>query len=100
VPKDTRTLRERGRFKGILCREALRLRAEPGDGVFGGCSMRTAHHTSMLWHVSFEGEGGIDQGGLFRESLTEMSKELHGPLLGLFVECPNNRRATGSNMDK
>ena len=69
-------------------------------GTLEGHSMRTAHHTSMLWHVSFEGEGGIDQGGLFRESLTEMSKELHGPLLGLFVECPNNRRATGSNMDK
>eukprot|EP00976_Prorocentrum_cordatum_P066576 1178370-Prorocentrum_minimum.AAC.3 len=40
-------------------------------------TMRTAQHTSMLWHVSFEGEGGIDQGGLFRESLMEMSKELH-----------------------
>lgn len=66
----------------------------------GAHSMRTAQHTSMLWHVSFEGEGGIDQGGLFRESLMEMSKELHSDAAPLFIECPNKRRSMGSNMDK
>ena len=59
------------------------------------------------WVTTFEGEGGSDHGGLFRDSLREICAELqvcnsfartHG--LQLLVPCPNQRRCRGSNQDK
>jgi hypothetical protein len=48
-----------------------------------------------FWSVQFEGEGGSDHGGLFRESLRELCSELQAPhgALRLLVPCPNDRRA-------
>jgi hypothetical protein len=48
-----------------------------------------------FWSAKFEGEGGVDQGGLFRESLREMCAELQAPrgALRLLVPCPNDARS-------
>ena len=43
-----------------------------------------AGEPATLWRVDFEGEGGIDSGGLFRESICDMCAELQvaAPLPG------------------
>lgn len=55
----------------------------------------------MFWEIKFEGEGGVDYGGLFRDSLREICAELqcHGALQ-LLVPCPNNKYAVALNQDK
>ncbi len=43
--------------------------------------------------MTFEGEGGIDAGGLFRDSLREICAELQSEgSLKLLIPCPNQRR--------
>ena len=41
--------------------------------------------------MNFVGEGAIDAGGPYRESLSDMTKELWMPHLALFVPCSNRR---------
>lgn len=48
---------------------------------------------------SFEGEGGTDHGGLFRESLHDACAELQSDATPLFIQCPNGRNNTGFNRD-
>lgn len=63
---------------------------------------------AALWHVVLEGEGGMDAGGLFRESLREMCAELQptaatpppGGGLGLLVPSPNHRAGAGLGRDR
>jgi hypothetical protein len=52
--------------------------------------------------MSFEGEGGNDAGGLFRDSLREICAELqsHPCSLRLLLPCANQRFGTGDNQDK
>ena len=50
--------------------------------------------------MKFIGELAIDHGGLFRESMTEMSSELHSHMLDLFVPTPNNRNNLGEDRHK
>jgi hypothetical protein len=46
----------------------------------------------MFWEVQFEGEGGMDYGGLFRDSLREICAELQSDgTLQLLVASPNNK---------
>jgi hypothetical protein len=48
----------------------------------------------MAWQVSFVGEGGDDYGGLFRESIRELSADLQNPhasATSLFIPSPNQR---------
>lgn len=56
----------------------------------------------QAWTMNFEGEGGADHGGLFRESMKEMCEELQSRKghLRLFLPCPNQRLAAGTNQDK
>jgi len=49
--------------------------------------------------VNFNGEAGVDGGGLYRECLTEISKELMSPSLGVFIPSPNSKQDTGRNRD-
>jgi hypothetical protein len=53
-----------------------------------------------VWHVNFKKEQSIDQGGLFRESMSEMSVELHSCALPLFVKSANNADKIGDHRDK
>ena len=56
------------------------------------------------WVTTFEGEGGSDHGGLFRDSLREICAELQSQGgqggLQLLVPCPNQRLGRGANQDK
>ena len=52
------------------------------------------------WRTVFLGEGGVDAGGLYRELLFCMCKELQSPQLPLFILCPNGREQIGQNRDK
>ena len=56
------------------------------------------------WVTTFEGEGGSDHGGLFRDSLREICAELQSPgghgVLQLLLPCPNQRLGRGPNQDK
>lgn len=42
------------------------------------------------WYVIYEGEGGIDAGGIYRDLLTHVCFELQSERLPLFVNCPNS----------
>eukprot|EP00960_Hanusia_phi_P049411 759541-Hanusia_phi.AAC.3 len=57
---------------------------------------------NQAWITTFEGEGGSDHGGLFRESVREICAELQSMngSLKLFVPCPNQRMCIGENQDK
>ena len=56
---------------------------------------------AMFWEVKFDGEGGIDYGGLFRDSLREICAELQCQgTLQLLVPCANNKYAVALNQDK
>ncbi|EKX39710.1 hypothetical protein GUITHDRAFT_76204, partial [Guillardia theta CCMP2712] len=57
---------------------------------------------NQAWITTFEGEGGSDHGGLFRESVREICAELQSinGSLKLFVPCPNQRMCIGENQDK
>ena len=63
---------------------------------------------AALWHVVLEGEGGMDAGGLFRESFREICAELQpaaaspppGGGLGLLVKSPNQRVGAGPGQDR
>ena len=48
----------------------------------------------------FKGEGGIDAGGLFRETLDQLCDELQSPCLPLLVPTPNNKSAFGEYREK
>lgn len=45
------------------------------------------------------GEGSIDVGGVFRDSLVNIANELEDSVLPLLIKSPNNRNDHGSNRD-
>mmetsp|Transcript_34570 Transcript_34570/g.56303 ORF Transcript_34570/g.56303 Transcript_34570/m.56303 type:complete len:817 (+) Transcript_34570:137-2587(+) len=52
------------------------------------------------WNVVFEGEGGTDAGGLFRESLSALGEDLMDhERVALFIKCPNSC-GYGDNQEK
>ena len=64
----------------------------PSKAALGGYSGSDAG--DRFWTVSFQGEGGIDGGGLFRDSLREICAELQSEgALRLLVPWPNRLRA-------
>ncbi len=50
--------------------------------------------------AKFKGEGGIDAGGLFRETLDQICEELQSSCLPLLVPTPNNKTAYGEYREK
>jgi len=52
------------------------------------------------WKVEFVGEGATDQGGPYRESLSQIAQELYNGAVPLLVPCPNNRVDVGNSRDK
>lgn len=52
-----------------------------------------------VWKVRFVGEGSVDAGGPYRESLSDAVKELHMPHLGLFVPCSNQQAGNSGHVD-
>lgn len=56
--------------------------------------------TDKCWSTRFIHEGGIDDTGLFRESLYEFSVELMSSALPLIVKTANNKNDCGENREK
>ncbi|GAB5369199.1 hypothetical protein AAMO2058_001385000, partial [Amorphochlora amoebiformis] len=53
------------------------------------------------WVVSYQGFGGQDAGGLFRDSVSTICSELHSPWVPLFVPVPNSKDGgVGDNQEK
>lgn len=50
-------------------------------------------------YTTFLGEGGIDAGGLFRDALVDISKELESSTLPLLIKTPNNKNDHGNNRE-
>eukprot|EP00455_Lapot_gusevi_P055091 TRINITY_DN8933_c0_g1_i1.p1 TRINITY_DN8933_c0_g1~~TRINITY_DN8933_c0_g1_i1.p1 ORF type:complete len:1260 (+),score=500.66 TRINITY_DN8933_c0_g1_i1:503-3781(+) len=59
-------------------------------------SLRT---NGRAWSCTYEGEGGTDAGGLFRDSLSNICSDLQSPHVPLFIPCPNSR-GFGDNQEK
>lgn len=55
--------------------------------------------TGQLWRVTYEGEGGTDAGGLFRDSISHICSDLQSDYVPLFIPCPNSK-GIGENQDK
>jgi len=50
---------------------------------------------SQILRVNFSGEGSIDAGGPYRETLTNICKELMSSILPLLIPTPNNKNNHG-----
>eukprot|EP01087_Luapelamoeba_hula_P010094 TRINITY_DN2658_c0_g1_i4.p1 TRINITY_DN2658_c0_g1~~TRINITY_DN2658_c0_g1_i4.p1 ORF type:complete len:3811 (+),score=698.07 TRINITY_DN2658_c0_g1_i4:295-11727(+) len=55
--------------------------------------------SGQTWRVTYEGEGGTDAGGLFRDSISHICNDLQSPYVPLFIPCPNSK-GFGENQDK
>ena len=51
------------------------------------------------YRINFKGEGAIDAGGPFRESLVNVVQEMEDGLLPMLIKSPNNRNDHGSHRD-
>eukprot|EP00817_Percolomonadidae_sp_ATCC50343_P004585 CAMPEP_0117432450 /NCGR_PEP_ID=MMETSP0758-20121206/11934_1 /TAXON_ID=63605 /ORGANISM="Percolomonas cosmopolitus, Strain AE-1 (ATCC 50343)" /LENGTH=1620 /DNA_ID=CAMNT_0005222371 /DNA_START=1141 /DNA_END=6003 /DNA_ORIENTATION=+ len=52
------------------------------------------------WKVTFLGESADDYGGLFRETLSQLSHEIQNETLELMVHVPNFKNEFGNNREK
>jgi len=52
-----------------------------------------------IYRINFRGEGSIDAGGPFRDSLVNIADELESGLVALLIKSPNNRNDHGSDRD-
>ena len=50
---------------------------------------------SQIFRVEFKGEGSIDAGGPYRETLTNICNELQSAALPLLIPTPNNKNNHG-----
>lgn len=50
---------------------------------------------SQILKVEFKGEGSIDAGGPYRETLTNLCNEWQSPVLPLLIPTPNNKNNHG-----
>ncbi|TNV74071.1 hypothetical protein FGO68_gene5475 [Halteria grandinella] len=53
----------------------------------------------QVLRVEFKGEGSIDAGGPYRETLTNICKELMSGVLPLLIPTPNNKNNHGQNRE-
>lgn len=51
------------------------------------------------YSIKFLGEGSIDAGGPFRDSLVNIVQEMEDGLVPLLIKTPNNRNDHGTNRD-
>ena len=56
--------------------------------------------TDRVFQINFEGESGIDAGGVFREGMTRIVEDLFSEHLSLLCLCPNAQHQVYMNMDK
>lgn len=61
---------------------------------------RQAKPNEQLWNVDFLGEGSIDVGGPYRESITLACQDLMSSATPLFIPSPNASNDVGLNREK
>lgn len=52
-----------------------------------------------VYKINFKGEGSIDAGGPFRDSISNIVKEMEDGFVPLLIKSPNNRNDHGQNRD-
>lgn len=62
--------------------------------------MHINSQNKRAWFVKFIGEAALDDGGLFRESITELCSELQSTALELFIPSANQASKLGENREK
>ena len=72
-------------FSAVNGAEPRRLRISGGEG--------------RVWRANFVGEGSIDAGGPYRESLSDATNDVHLPHLGLFLPCANHKSGLSGDVD-
>lgn len=71
--------------------------------LYTGIKSGTPDHfqaNHQLWNVEYVGEGSIDVGGPYRESITLACQDLMSSATPLFVQAPNGRHGLGINREK
>jgi hypothetical protein len=64
-------------------------------------SLRKVFGGDRVFNISFEGEGGIDAGGVFREGMSRIMEDLFDPSsLTLLIPCANAKHDAYENRDK
>lgn len=74
--------------------------------IFNALKRKQAHNRDDLyrgralwWQVDFQGEGGQDVGGLFRESVVDIGNDLMSTRTPLFIRVPNATVDAGTLQD-
>mmetsp|Transcript_23102 Transcript_23102/g.28634 ORF Transcript_23102/g.28634 Transcript_23102/m.28634 type:complete len:258 (+) Transcript_23102:8732-9505(+) len=62
-------------------------------------NFRKKNVDGRIYKINFRGEGSIDAGGPFRDSLTNIVAEMESGYVPLLIKSPNNRNDHGSNRD-
>jgi hypothetical protein len=93
---------ELDRFRAVQLQESTPTEGTLRHSIFGQMYRqvhrlppRRLRHDGQLWTIRFAGESGIDAGGLWRESVTQLVQDLELPYCGMLVPCPNNRNNDG-----
>ena len=62
-------------------------------------NLRVYNSNTKAWSCQMLGEGSIDAGGPYRDSVTNIAEELHSSCLPLLVPTQNNKNKHGLYMD-
>ena len=62
-------------------------------------NFRITSTDDKCYSINFLGEGSIDAGGPFRDSLTNIAEELESGVAPILIRTPNNRNEHGINRD-
>ena len=69
------------------------------DGPSDLRNFRKRDVDSRIYKINFKGEGSIDAGGPFRDSLSNIVQEMERGLVPLLIKSPNNKNDHGSNRE-
>jgi hypothetical protein len=62
-------------------------------------NLRISNSSTKAWTASMVGEGSIDQGGPYRDSISNFTEELYSKCLPLLIPTQNNKNDHGLNRD-
>lgn len=94
VSKDSSKDRDPDGLLSIFGQMFTQLRNHRYESVFRG------QRDAQLWSAEFVGEGSIDVGGPFRESISNLCSDLMSDATPLFIRVPNARNSVGLNREK
>jgi hypothetical protein len=67
--------------------------------LFAHASVHFRKKSRQIWEAIYVGMHSIDQGGPYRDSITQICSDICSTRLSLFILCPNGRTNTGLNKD-